>query len=237
MRREDGLYDMPQGARYVLDSTLKAHGDALRALRTRDGSQTLHDLAAEGLATTDGSAAVSATLDLKDELLNLESDNGTRVLLAVDDYNALYHRTEFGEAVHPLYRRPLRPDELRLVAGFRLMEQSAPKRGLVVTAPTNGAGLPLDLAVPLPKGSRVAVPRLSLPETQTMAAYYHAADVVADEPEDETVRRAFFLSNGNGRELRRRAAVLLGRQDALGVSLGYKAADAVKRRLLRGEDI
>lgn len=236
MRREDGLHDMPQGARYILNATLRAHGDALGALRTRDGRRTLREVAAEGAASNDASVVVSAALALKDELLALD-DPGVKVLLAVDDYNALYHRTEFGEAIHPLHRRLLRPEELRLAAGFRLLEQPAPRRGLAIAAPTHGAGLPADLAVPLPRRSRVHVPRFDLHEVQALASYYGAADILTCPPDDDAVARGLFLSNGNARELRRNAALLLGPDDALGPSMGYKAKDGVRRRLQRGDEL
>lgn len=57
----------------------------------------------------------------------------------------------------------------------------------------------------------------------------------ADVPTVPVVQRAFALSNGNAKELRHHAAVLLAENDPLGHSLGHKAADAAKRRMLRGE--
>lgn len=143
-RGEDGLFDAPQGARFILQAMLQAHAGDLevrlgyrsfwdhpsrarrllgspvrafppplpQALRTADGAQSLAELAGAGVKSTTASVVVAAAIRLKDELAQ---QTQRRVLLAVDDYNALYHRTTYGEAVHPLHRRLLRPDELRLV--------------------------------------------------------------------------------------------------------------------------
>uniref|UniRef100_A0A1D2A603 Small ribosomal subunit protein mS29 n=3 Tax=Auxenochlorella protothecoides TaxID=3075 RepID=A0A1D2A603_AUXPR len=231
-RGEDGLFDMPQAARYILQSMLQAHAGDLQALRTADGAQSLAELAGAGVRNTTAADVVAAAIRLKDELAG---QTQRRVLLAVDDYNALYHRTTYGEAVHPLHRRQLQPDELRLVQGFRLMEQPAPANGLTVTAPTCGGRLPAALAVPLPRNSRVSVPRYNLQEVATAAAFYYDTGVITDVPTVPIVQRAFALSNGNAKELRHLAAVLLAENDPLGHSLGHKAADAAKRRMLRGE--
>lgn len=51
----------------------------------------------------------------------------------------------------------------------------------------------------------------------------------AAAPEADALRRALFLTNGNARELRDLAPGLLGGQDPLGLSLGYKAAAAERR--------
>lgn len=83
-----------------------------QALRTADGAQSLAELAGAGVRNTTAADVVAAAIRLKDELAG---QTQRRVLLAVDDYNALYHRTTYGEAVHPLHRRQLQPDELRLV--------------------------------------------------------------------------------------------------------------------------
>lgn len=179
---------------------------------------------------------MAAAIGLKDALA---AQSSRRVLLAVDDYNALYHRTVYGEAVHPLHRRLLTPDELRLVRGFRLLEQAPPAAGLAVAAHTFSGRVPRGLEVPMPKRCRVFAPRLDLEEVRAAAAAYAAAGATEPgaEPSDDAVRRAFFLCNGNGRELRRNAAVLLAEQDMLGPSLGYKAARALKKQHLAGEGL
>ena len=46
----------------------------------------------------------------------------------------------------------------------------------------------------------------------------------------DAVRRAFFLTNGNGKEMRELAVVLLGEEDPLGPSMGYKAMAAAYRK-------
>lgn len=44
------------------------------------------------------------------------------------------------------------------------------------------------------------------------------------------LRRALALSGGSGKDLRDLAPVLLHDDDPLGVSLGYKAAEAARKR-------
>lgn len=58
------------------------------------------------------------------------------------------------------------------------MEQPAPANGLTVTAPTCGGRLPAALAVPLPRNSRVSVPRYNLQEVATAAAFYYDTGVI-----------------------------------------------------------
>lgn len=71
------------------------------------------------------------------------------------------------------------------------MEQPAPVHGLTVTAPTCGGRLPANLAIPLPKNSRVNVPRYSMQEVATAAAFYFDTGVVTGTPAG--TREALFL--------------------------------------------
>jgi len=45
------------------------------------------------------------------------------------------------------------------VRAFRILEQPAPVNGVAVAAPTMGQTISPRLRLPLPKGSRMAVPR------------------------------------------------------------------------------
>lgn len=56
--------------------------------------------------------------------------------------------------------RPPRPTPQ--ASAFRILEQAPPAHGVAVAAPTMGGTVSAKLRLPLPKGSRVAVPRCAL---------------------------------------------------------------------------
>jgi hypothetical protein len=228
VRGEDGLWDTPEAARWILSSLKDSHAAQLADIKTAAG-QPLNELVEEGLVSTAAAAvAVAAAIAAKEAL---QAAKDVRTLIAVDDYNALYWQTGYYEAVHNFHRRQLAPDELRLVRAFRVLEQEAPANGVAVAAPTMGQTISPRLRLPLPKGSRMTFPRYNL---QDVAA---AADYFADEvmgsgypvPDELTLRRAAFLTNGNARELRQYATTLYAEEDALGLSRGYKAEAAARR--------
>eukprot|EP00887_Chlorella_sp_A99_P004908 scaffold4.g4908.t1 len=153
------------------------------------------------------------------------------VLLAVDDYNALFAPTGYHESMHSFYRRPIAPDELRLARAFRLLEQPRPARGATLAAPTLGQSLSDKIHIPRPKGSRFPVPRYDLSEVAATAEYLRATRSVGggDPLSEDALRKALFLTNGNAKELRQYAQLLLNEADPLGISLGHKAAEAATR--------
>ncbi|PSC69955.1 28S ribosomal mitochondrial [Micractinium conductrix] len=222
-RGEDGLWDTPEAARWILTSLRDAHAEQLPALKTPAG-QPLDALVEEGLAAGAApGAVVGAALAAKD---SLAAQQELPVLLAVDDYNALYSRTGYYESVHNFHRRQLAPEELRLARGFRLLEQPPPANGVAITAPTLGQTISASLRLPRPPRSRVAVPRLSLPELQAAGQYFSSEVMKGNAPtaDEASLRRALFLTNGNAAELRAYMPGLLGLgDDLLGVSRGYKA--------------
>ena len=87
---------------------------------------------------------VGAALAAKD---SLAAQQELPVLLAVDDYNALYSRTGYYESVHNFHRRQLAPEELRLVS----RRTPRLKRGVLCLGAVGG--LP---AAPLPSWHRGA---------------------------------------------------------------------------------
>jgi hypothetical protein len=56
------------------------------------------------------------------------------VMLAVDRYNALYAPSEYGQTVGEHNRRMLGAEELRLARGLRVMEHTAPLKGVSIAA-------------------------------------------------------------------------------------------------------
>ncbi|KAL4439233.1 hypothetical protein ABPG77_004135 [Micractinium sp. CCAP 211/92] len=228
---EDGLWDTPEAARWLLSSLRDSHAEQLAPLKTPSG-QPLSELLEEGLSpATKPAAAVAAAVAAKDALA---AQTQLPFLLAVDDYNVLYSHTGYYESVHSFHRRQLAPDELRLVRAFRVLEQPGPALGAVVAAPTFGQTVSDRLRLPKPAGARFTVPRYSFEEAGAAATYFLQEVLKAGGtcPED-ALRRALFLTNGNAAELRRFMPGLLGLGgdvDLLGLSRGYKAEAARRKK-------
>lgn len=227
-RGEDGLWDTPEAARWILSSLKDSHAAQLADIKTPAG-QPLNELVEEGLVSTAAtSVPVAAAIAAKEAL---QAAKDVRTLIAVDDYNALYWQTGYFESVHNFHRRQLAPDELRLVRAFRVLEQAAPANGVAVAAPSMGQTISPRLRLPLPKGSRMAVPRYDLQDVAAAADYFAGEVMGSGYPaaDELALRRAAFLTNGNARELRRYATTLFAEEDAIGLSRGYKAEAAVRR--------
>ena len=64
---KDG-YDTPESAKYILHNLLVSHGDALGKLRMPDSDRSLAEVAADALEATEPAAAVTAALNVMDEL-------------------------------------------------------------------------------------------------------------------------------------------------------------------------
>ena len=58
--------------------------------------------------------------------------------IAIDNYQALYQPTEYGEWMSQHYRRVLDPSELRVASAMRLLEQEPLENGVVVCASSRG---------------------------------------------------------------------------------------------------
>eukprot|EP00878_Enallax_costatus_P017811 GHUV01018716.1.p1 GENE.GHUV01018716.1~~GHUV01018716.1.p1 ORF type:complete len:371 (+),score=129.58 GHUV01018716.1:159-1271(+) len=138
-KRPDGTYDTIISAQHILKSMSDSHDKQLAGMKlqlqeSRDllGSfagaakgrkETLLDLVNTGLSTDDnGQVAVECCLQLIHELSAASAD--TPVVLAVDDHNALYWRTDYGTAVHKTprgkpayqYRKEVKVNKLNLVS-------------------------------------------------------------------------------------------------------------------------
>lgn len=75
--------------------------------------------------------------------------------MAIDNYQALYHPSEYGEWLSNFHRRVIQPEELRVAAAMRVLEQPALQDGVVVCAAEKTGSLPAQLKV-----SFVKVPEL-----------------------------------------------------------------------------
>ena len=76
------------------------------------------------------------------------------MLVAIDEYNALYWRTQYSYYVTNKKMHTLEPHELRLAAGMRLLERpgSALQNGVVVAASSHSIGAADSLTVPRQMG-------------------------------------------------------------------------------------
>ncbi|KAI3428497.1 hypothetical protein D9Q98_007321 [Chlorella vulgaris] len=221
-RGEDGLWDTPEAARWILTSLLDSHAAQLADLKTASG-QPLSSLVEEGLdKAAKPSAVVAAAIAAKEAVAGVKE---VPTLIAVDDYNVLYSHTGYYESVHNFHRRQLAPDELRLVQAFRVLEQPPPANGVAVAAPTFGGTITSRLRLPRPKATGFHMPRYTLPEVAAAADYFIDSVIQEGEtPNDDALLRALFLTNGNAKELRECSPAFFLGEDPLGISLGYKAA-------------
>lgn len=230
---EDLLWDTPEAARHIITALLKSHKEALGSIPAVPGSagSTLAEVAVAGLASTTAKGTVQAAVALKDGLLAYEKG-----LVIVDDYNALYSHTAYHEPMHEFYRRPIASDELRLASGFRVLESDnntgkGNKGGVAVVASCYSAGISPTLRLPKGTGThKLQVPRFDLNEVSAAAAMAVGTGALPTMPNEDGLRRALALTNGNAKELREMQSTLLLPDNPLGLSLGYKALAAAKKQ-------
>ena len=107
-----------------------------------------------------------STIHLKYRLLRVALDcwrrSQTPVMIAVDDWNALYWRTAYHEWLNNKHRKRVDADDVRLVAALRaLMEGPPPPPSADGVAPclrllgatSRGSSISESLRVPRPQGS------------------------------------------------------------------------------------
>lgn len=213
-RPDTEQYDTIISAQQLLKGMLDAHQDDLAQLqqqRPAEGSTggTLLDLVKKGLSADDDAVtSVDCALALVSELV-LASEQ-RRVLLAVDDYNALYWRTGYGTSVpgSAAGRRELKVEELRLASSMRLLARKDLGKAAVVAAVGDSIGVPAHVTeqVLQAAGEKLVVPRYSFTEVAHAVSWYHEVGMAAEVPSESQVRKLMMLTCGNGREVRRMAA-------------------------------
>ena len=237
----DGMWDTPEAARHVLNAVMNAHGDALANIPVTNGGsddKSLADVAREGLASTTTGGVVEAAIDVKDGMLAHEN-----CMVIVDDYNALYSHTAYHEPMHEFYRRPIAADELRLASSFRVLESAdsnpgTGKCGIAVVAPTFSAGISPTLRMKNVRGThKVRVPRFNLNEVSAVAAMSVATEALPTMPDEDILRRALALTNGNAKELRELQSTLFLAEGPIGPSLGYKAFAVARKQYSLALDV
>lgn len=177
------IYDTPMSAQTVLRNLKANHAKELEEITYTDEEtgniHPLMNLVNIGLDLENyiehPKKVVMAAIRIKEELMKVTH---VPVMIAVDDYNALYFppAVAYSERIHDLYLRRIEPDELRLASAFRLLEHKAPKRGLVVAASSYSQGISPKLYIPSNYGKtdRIEVPRFSLDEIRCIAESYAA---------------------------------------------------------------
>ncbi|KAF6251103.1 mitochondrial ribosomal death-associated protein 3-domain-containing protein [Scenedesmus sp. NREL 46B-D3] len=230
--RGDGTYDTLISAQHILKSFADSHEQQAAGLELRlaesaellqspaasaaagaaatQGRGSLRDLVKMGLSTDDnGRLAVDCCLLLVKELAAVSAE--VPVLLAVDGYNSLHWRSDYGRTIsrtprgRPVYqyRQELPVRKLNLARGFRLLERSDLQQCRVLAADSASSAVPADVAVRSGAASVYHMPRFSPVETAHALFYYHERGLVPAPPSQQQVAAMRALTNGSAEELRR----------------------------------
>eukprot|EP00271_Cylindrocystis_brebissonii_P004017 TRINITY_DN15357_c0_g1_i1.p1 TRINITY_DN15357_c0_g1~~TRINITY_DN15357_c0_g1_i1.p1 ORF type:complete len:634 (+),score=98.60 TRINITY_DN15357_c0_g1_i1:151-2052(+) len=253
--REAGGYDTPLQARSVLQAFLAGHATALAALPMhyttepiglgegpgtgppRGSSEVLPDadwtlLQLCELGRSNVHASCSVLVRLRKELGRIPCS-----LVAIDEFNAWFHPSEYSVMVGERSSRRLHPKEIRTVATFRSPDEAG--LGLFLGASSESLGgisgkIPEDVRRTM---RRFQMPRQSLQEARTSLYYYHSRLQEQQSesgkhgrppPSEEEMLRFYCLTNGNGAELRRLACLASGS----GVSLDEPAQGELSQSLV-----
>ncbi|WIA19097.1 hypothetical protein OEZ85_003745 [Tetradesmus obliquus] len=236
-KRDDGTYDTIISAQHILKSFADCHdkqlaghklqlpeslqllqspaaaaavGGAAGGAAVSKGRDSLRDLVMTGLSTDDNARlAVDCCLLLVKELAALSAS--VPVLLAVDGYNALHWRSDYGRTISRSprgkpayqYRQELPVHKLNLARGFRLLQRDDLAQCRVLVADSASGAVPADLAVPNKAAAEYHMPRFSPVETAHALFYYHERGLVPAPPSQQQVASMRALTNGSGEELRR----------------------------------
>ncbi|KAI8473917.1 MAG: mitochondrial ribosomal death-associated protein 3-domain-containing protein [Monoraphidium minutum] len=177
------------------------------------GYGTLLDLVNSGLETDDNARlAVSCCLALINELAAAAATpGGPRVLLAVDNYDALYGPTGYGVTATKegagggayLHRRQLAVEELTLASGMRLLARRNLGGVRVLAATSAAGGARAAEAMRLRRGVvKFDMPRFSAVEVAHLLHFYHERGL-AEAPSRGQVDKLRAITNGSGADLRR----------------------------------
>ncbi|XP_008795783.2 LOW QUALITY PROTEIN: 28S ribosomal protein S29, mitochondrial [Phoenix dactylifera] len=214
------LWDTPVGAAEILQDFLKFNESRLQQLPCQifdpiplgegagvgimkgvdsmampEGS-TLYDLIQTGIAYTH--AAVGVVVRLRKEL-SLVKD--IPVLFAIDQYNNWFTFSEYQEPVTVRSCRPIHARELSTVNAYRSMMHGDMMVGAFSHSTAVGK---LRQELPdVPLDARVMLPRYNLDEAATVCHYYLRQRLIRHETfSEEKWKKIYYLSNGNGSEMR-----------------------------------
>ncbi|OMO82941.1 Mitochondrial 28S ribosomal protein [Corchorus capsularis] len=217
---ETGLWDTPLQAENVLKDFLKYNESRLQQLpcqifdpialgegagigRMKDvdsmalpEGSTLYDLIQMGIKYSN--AAVGVVVRLRKEL-SLVKD--VPVLFAIDQYNNWFTFSEYEEPVTVRSCRQVHARELAMVNTFRSMMHDDMMVGAFSHSTAVGK-LRKDLP-DVPVDARVNLPRYTLDEAATVCHYYLRQRLIQKEAfTEENWKKVYYVSNGNGSEIR-----------------------------------
>ncbi|OAY70793.1 28S ribosomal protein S29, mitochondrial [Ananas comosus] len=157
---------------------------------------TLYDLIQTGITYTH--AATGVVVRLRKEL-SLVKD--VPVLFAIDQYNNWFTFSEYQEPVTVRSCRPIHARELSMVNAYRSMMHDDMMIGVFSNSTAVGK---LRQELPdVPLGARVMFPRYNLDEAATVCHYYLRQKLIRREGfSEEKWKKIYYLSNGNGSEMR-----------------------------------
>ena len=213
---DDSQWYTPLAAGHILQSFSDSHSEkVLQKLPSRDGTSSLWDMCAKALETSDDFAKVDMAVNVLQGLLHADGTDGIRTLVVVDDYNYLYHQTEYFETVHRFHRRRIDPSELVLASAWRLLEGDRTS-GIVAAAASYSKPISPKIPIPMVSSSTtIRVPRFTMEEVSTMASMLVSQNKVPHLPPDASLKRALALTNGNAKELRENRATLFSFDNGL----------------------
>nr|BAC79778.1 unknown protein [Oryza sativa Japonica Group]BAD31010.1 unknown protein [Oryza sativa Japonica Group] len=163
---------------------------------------TLYDLIQTGI--THSHASVGVVVRLRKEL-SLVKD--VPVLFAIDQYNSWFTFSEFQEPVTVRSCRPIHAKELTMVNVYRPMLHNDMMVGAFSHSTAVGK-LRQDLP-DVPSDARVMFPRYTVNEAETVCHYYMRQKIIKRENfSEEKWKKIYYLSNGNGSEMRWLAAFI-----------------------------
>lgn len=212
----DSHWYTPLAATHILRGFYQSHSDVLHSIPSIDSKSSLGDECKRALESNDDFSKVDTAVKVLQGLLNVDGTDGIRSLVIIDDYNYLYHQTEYHETMHRFHRRRLEPSELVLASAFRLL-QGDRKAGIVAAAPSYSKPISPKTQVPLcPDYSKtIRIPRFSMDEVSNMATMLVSQKKVSRLPPDASLKRALALTNGNAKELRQNRATLFSFDNGL----------------------
>jgi hypothetical protein len=219
---DDSHWYTPIAASHIVQCFYNSHSaDVLQTLPSADGKSTLRDQCAQALEKKDDFHMVDTTVQVLQGLLKADGTDGVRTLVVVDDYNYLYHQTEYFETMHRFHRRRIDPGELVLASAFRLLQDNR-KSGIVAAAPSYGKSISPTIPVPLVASTKtIRIPRFSMEEVSSMASMLVSQKKLPNLPPDAALKRALALANGNAKELRQNRATLFSPDNGLEMSVPY----------------
>ncbi|XP_057788313.1 uncharacterized protein LOC131005381 isoform X2 [Salvia miltiorrhiza] len=185
----------------ILDPIPLGEGAGVGLPRGRDKVQitegtTLCQLVEAGIK--DSHAAVGVAVRLRKELSKVTS---VPVLIAIDQYNNWFTFTNFEEPVTNRSCRPIHAREVATVNAFRSMMHDDMMVGAFSHSTAVGK-LRQDLP-DVPTDARIFLPRYNLDEAATVCYYYLRQRLAKhDAFSEENWKKIFYLSHGNGTEMR-----------------------------------